>query len=116
MASSPLDGDLGEALVGVLLGIGAAFGTQYVFVWRNLRWSWALLPAGTGVLVGAGARIVESWSVAIAVGGVLTARWVFLLERRDREAGGDARRRAREAIGISDVLAARRGRRTPARR
>jgi hypothetical protein len=63
--------------------------------------------------VAAGARIVESWSVALAVGGLVTARWVFLLERRDREAGGDARRRAREAVGIRDVLAARRARRAP---
>jgi hypothetical protein len=73
MASSPLDGDFGDALVGGLLGIGAAFGAQYLFVRRNLRWSWALLPAAAGVLVVAGAQIVASWSVGLAVGGVLTA-------------------------------------------
>jgi hypothetical protein len=95
MAASPLRGDLQEALIGALIGIVAASAPQYVFVSWNLCWSWALPPACASLLVAAGARIVESWSVALAVGGLLTARWVFLLERRDREAGGDAPARSR---------------------
>jgi hypothetical protein len=113
MTSSPLSGDVQEVVVGALLGIAVALGAQYALIWRNLRWTWALLPAAVGVLVTAGIGVVESWSVGLAVGGVVTARWTFLLERRDREAGGDARRRARQAVGIRDALAARRAGRAP---
>jgi murein DD-endopeptidase MepM/ murein hydrolase activator NlpD len=113
MTSSPLSGDVQEVVIGALLGIAVALGAQYVLTWRNLRWTWALVPAAVGLFATAGLRIVESWSVGLAVGGVVTARWAFLLERRDREAGGDARRRARQAVGIRDALAARRAGRAP---
>jgi len=43
--------------------------------------------------------------------GILTARWAYLLERRARETGGDARRLASQAVGIGDALAQRRARR-----
>lgn len=112
MTSNPLSGDMQEGLIGVVLGITAALGAQYGLTWRNLRWTWALLPAALGILAAAGLRSVESWSVGLAVGGLVTARWTFLLERRDREAGGDARRRAREVVGIRDALGARRVRRS----
>jgi TraM recognition site of TraD and TraG len=113
MTSSPLSGGVQEVVIGALLGIAVALGAQYVLTWRNLRWTWALLPAAVGLFATAGFGIVESWSVGLAVGGVVTARWTFLLERRDREAGGDARRRARQAVGIRDALAARRAGRSP---
>jgi hypothetical protein len=100
-------------VIGALLGIAVALGAQYVLTWRNLRWTWALLPAAVGLFATAGFGIVESWSVGLAVGGVVTARWTFLLERRDREAGGDARRRARQALGIRAAFAARRASRAP---
>jgi hypothetical protein len=112
MTSSPLSGDVQEVVIGALLGIVVSLGAQYALTWRNLRWTWALLPAAVGALV-TGFGVVESWSVGLAVGGVVTARWTFLLERRDREAGGDARRRARQAVGIRDALAARRAGRSP---
>ena len=54
----------------------------------------------------------SGWSVALTIGGLITARWMYLLERRDRESGGDARRRAREAVGRADVLAQPRSLRT----
>jgi TraM recognition site of TraD and TraG/Bacterial protein of unknown function (DUF853) len=113
MTSSPLSGEVQEVVIGALVGIVVALGAQYVLTWRNLRWTWALPPAAVGLFATAGLRIVESWSVGLAVGGVVTARWTFLLERRDREAGGDARRRARQAVGIRDALAARRASRAP---
>jgi TraM recognition site of TraD and TraG/Bacterial protein of unknown function (DUF853) len=107
MTSTPLSGDVQEVVIGALLGIVVSLGAQYLLTWRNLRWTWALLPAAVGALV-TGFGVVESWSVGLAVGGIVTARWTFLLERRDREAGGDARRRARQAVGIRDAFAARR--------
>jgi hypothetical protein len=110
MDSTPLDGGVQTVMVGALIGIAAALGAQYLLAWRNLRWTWALIPAGVGVLATAALGSSESWPIALALGGIVTARWAFLLERRDREAGGDARRRAREAVGIGDALAARRGR------
>lgn len=112
MTSNPLSGDVQECLIGALLGIAAALGAQYGLTWRNLRWTWALLPGALGILATAGLRGIESWSVGLAVGGLVTARWTFLLERRAHEAGGDARRRAREAVGIRDALGARRARRS----
>ena len=112
MTSNPLSGDLQEGLIGALLGIAAALGAQYGLTWRNLRWTWALLPGALGILATAGLRGIESWSVGLAVGGLVTARWTFLLERRAHEAGGDARRRAREAVGIRDVLGVRLERRS----
>jgi hypothetical protein len=113
MRSSSLGGEMREALLGALLGIAVALGAQYALTWRNLRWTWALVPSGLGLVAAAGLGIVESWSVGLVVGGIVTARWTFLLERRDREAGGDARRRARQAVGIRDALAARRAGRSP---
>ncbi|MET0513377.1 MAG: hypothetical protein ABW135_17045 [Thermoleophilaceae bacterium] len=65
------------------------------------------MPATIGAAALAGA-VVESWSVALAVGGVVTAWWAYLLERRSRESGGDARRAAKELIGPIDLLAKRR--------
>jgi TraM recognition site of TraD and TraG len=113
MTSSLLSGEVEEVVIGALLGIVAALGAQYALTWRNLRWTWALVPAAVGLFATAGLGVVESWSVGLAVGGVVTARWTFLLERRDREAGGDARRRARQAVGIRDALGARRAGRAP---
>jgi TraM recognition site of TraD and TraG len=113
MTSSPLSGDVQEVVIGALVGVAVALGAQYVLTWRNLRWTWALVPVAVGLFATAGLGIVESWSVGLAVGGLVTARWTFLLERRDREAGGDARRRARQAVGIRDALAARRASRSP---
>jgi hypothetical protein len=110
MDSTPLDGGVQTVMVGALIGIAAALGAQYLLAWRNLRWTWALIPASVGVLATAALGSSESWPIALALGGIVTARWAFLLERRDREAGGDARRRARAAVGIGDALAARRGR------
>ena len=111
MTSNPLSGDIQEGLTGGVVGIAAALGAQYGLTWRNLRWTWGLLPAVLGILATSALRSVESWSVGLAVGGLVTARWTFLLERRAHEAGGDARRRAREAVGIRDALGARRARR-----
>jgi hypothetical protein len=112
MTSSPLSGDVHDALIGALLGVVVALGAQYALTWRNLRWTWALPPAAVGLFATAGLGVVESWSVGLAVGGVVTARWTFLLERRDREAGGDARRRASQAVGIRDTLTVRRASRS----
>lgn len=112
MTSNPLSGDIQEGLIGGVVGIAAALGAQYGLTWRNLRWTWGLLPAALGILATSTLRSVESWSVGLAVGGLVTARWTFLLERRAHEAGGDARRRTREAVGIRDALGARRARRS----
>jgi hypothetical protein len=87
MTSSPLSGEVQEVLIGVLLGVVVALGAQYLLTRRNLRWTWALLPAALGLVATAGLRILESWSVGLVVGGLITARWTFLLARRDREAG-----------------------------
>ncbi len=107
MDLSSLSGQQQKVLIGVLLGVGVALAAQYLFPWRNLRWTWALfaVPIG-GVALLAG--IVESWSVALPLCGVVTARWAYVLERREVESGGDARRRARDAVGPVDVLAKQR--------
>ena len=77
---------------------------------RNLSWTWALLPIAVGA-VAVWATVVESWSLALLVGGLCAARWTFQRERRDRESGGDARRRARQTVGLSDVVRLHRARR-----
>ncbi len=107
MTPSPLFAGAQEAAIGAVIGIAVASAAQYVLMWRNLRWTWALFPAGLGALLLAAGQY-DSWNVALVVGGLITARWTFLLERRDRESGGDARRRVREAVGPTDVLAKRR--------
>ena len=107
MDLSPLSGEQQEVLIGLLLGVGVALFAQYLFPWRNLRWTWALfaVPIG-GVALLAG--VVESWSVALPLCGLVTARWAYVLERRKIESGGDARRRVRDAVGPIDVLAKQR--------
>jgi hypothetical protein len=110
MAPNPLSGDGQEVLIGVLIGVLAAIPVHLLLRRRNRRWTWALLAAGAGAAALA-LRIIESWSVALLIGGILAARWAYLLERRDREAGGDARRRADQAVGITAALAQRRARR-----
>jgi hypothetical protein len=109
MGSSPLSGDVQEALIGVVIAVLAAIPVHLVLRRQNLRWTWALFPAAAG-FAPLSVGIVESWSVALLLGGILTARWSFLLERRARETGGDARRLARQAVGIRDALAKRRAR------
>lgn len=94
-------------VAGLLLGFFAALVCQYVLAWLNLRWSWALLPVPPAGLAW-WAGFVESWNVALVFGGVLTAWWAYVLERRRREAGGDQRRAARALVGPTDVLASRR--------
>lgn len=99
-----------EVLVGVGIAIVGAIPAHLLLRLVNLSWSWAVpFAAAGGIALGVGP--VASWSVALAGGGLLTARWSYLLERRDREAGGDKRRRVRDAFGIRDAvgwLAARR--------
>lgn len=107
MTPTPLIAGAQETVIGSAIGIAVASVAQYVLMWCNLRWTWALFPAGLGALLLA-AGLYDSWNVALVVGGLITARWTFLLERRDRESGGDARRRAREAVGPVDALAKRR--------
>jgi hypothetical protein len=75
-----------------------------------LRWTWALIPTAAGALA-VSATVIETWSVGLLVGGACTARWAYMLERRDREAGGDARRRTGQALGMLGVLRRRRARR-----
>ena len=99
-----------EVIVGAGIAIGAAIPAHLLLRLANLSWSWGVPFAGAGgIALGVGP--VGSWAVALAGGGLLTARWSYLLERRDRESGGDKRRRARDAFGIRDAvgwLAARR--------
>ena len=96
-----------EIAIGLGIGFVFALPTQFVLGWLRLRWTWALFPAAAGALL-VWAGFVESWAVGMAFGGVLTARWAFMLERRAREAGGDQRRAAKEIVGPGDVLAKRR--------
>ena len=110
MASTPLIAALQEALVGLVIGVALALVGRLALVRANLRWTWALPPTLVGVLcIGVGG-VFESWSYAIAWGGLWTGWWTFTDERRDRESGGDARRRMRAVVGPADVLAARRNR------
>lgn len=107
MEANPLLVTAQDVFVGGLTGVVLALVAQYSLGWLRLRWTWALSPAAVGgVLLWAG--FVDSWSVALAVGGLCTARWAFVLERRAEEAGGDQRRAAKEIVGPSDVLARRR--------
>ena len=101
---------LEAAFAGLAIGAIAAIPAHLLLTARNLRWTWALVPTAAGALA-VWASLVESWSVPRLVGGACTARWTYMLERRDREAAGDARRRARQAIGVGDALARRRARR-----
>jgi hypothetical protein len=94
----------------VVIGAVAAIPAHLLPAARNLRWTWALAPTAVGA-VAVWATVVEAWSVALLVGGLCSCRWAWLLERRDREAGGEARRRARQAVGVGDMLARRRDRR-----
>ena len=97
-------------VAGIVVGALAAIPAHLLLAARNLRWTWALAPTGVGA-VAVWATVVETWSVALLVGGLCSCRWAWLLERRDREAGGDARRRAGRAVGVGDALARRRARR-----
>ena len=110
MTSSPLIAGLQEALVGLVIGVGGALIGRLVLVRANLRWTWALPPAFAGASLIVVGGVFESWAFAIASGGAWTAWWTFTDERRDRESGGDARRRVRGAVGPADVLAARHSR------
>jgi conjugal transfer pilus assembly protein TraD len=101
---------LQAVFVGVVIGAVAAIPAHLLLCARNLRCTWALIPTSAGA-VAVWATLVESWSVALLVGGACTARWAYMLERRDREAGGDARRRAGQALGMIDVLRRRHARR-----
>jgi hypothetical protein len=101
---------LAAAFAGLAIGALVAIPAQLLLAARNLRWTWALIPTAAGALA-VWATLVETWSVALLGGGACAARWAYLRERRDREAGGDARRRARQAIGMGDALARRRARR-----
>jgi hypothetical protein len=101
---------LESVCVGLVIGAVAAIPAHLLLIARKLRWSWALVPTAAGALA-VWATLIESWSVALLVGGVCASRWAYLLERRDREAGSDARCRARQAIGMLDVLRRRRARR-----
>jgi hypothetical protein len=101
---------LQAVFVGVVIGAVAAIPAHLLLCARNLRWTWALIPTSAGA-VAVWATLVESWSVALLVGGACTARWAYMLERRDPEAGGDARRRAGQALGMIDVLRRRHARR-----
>jgi hypothetical protein len=56
MTSSPLSSDVQEVVVGALLGVAVALGAQYALTWRNLRWTWALLPASVGLFATVGFR------------------------------------------------------------
>ena len=49
MTPSPLLTAAQEVVIGAGIGIAVASGAQYVLVWRNLRWTWALLPAAIGM-------------------------------------------------------------------
>jgi len=113
MTSSPLIAGLQEALVGLVIGVGGALIGRLVLVRANLRWTWALPPAFAGASLIVVGGVFESWAFAIASGGAWTAWWTFTDERRDRESGGDARRRVRGAVGPADVLAARHSRAGP---
>jgi hypothetical protein len=109
--SAPGASHLLEAVfVGLVIGAVAAIPAHLLLCARNLRWTWALIPTAAGALA-VWASLVETWSVALLIGGACTARWAYLRERRDRESGGDARRRARQAIGVGDALARRRAKR-----
>jgi hypothetical protein len=101
---------LEAAFAGLVIGALAAIPAHLLLAARNLHWSWALIPTAFGALA-VWATLVESWSVALLVGGACSARWAYLRERRDREPGGDARRRAGQAIGVGDAVARRRARR-----
>ena len=100
-----------QALVcGLAIGAFVAVPVTWILGRRNLSWTWALLPIAVGT-VAVWATVVESWSLALLVGGLCAARWSFQRERRDRESGGDARRRARQTVGLSDVMQLRRAHR-----
>jgi hypothetical protein len=101
---------LEAAVTGVVIGALAAIPAHLLLAARNLRWTWALAPTAVGA-VAVWATVVEAWSVALLVGGLCSCRWAWLLERRDREAGGEARRRVRRAVGVGDTLGRRRERR-----
>ncbi len=97
-------------VAGLFIGGFAAAPGTWILARRNLSWTWALLPTALGALA-VWATLVESWSVALLVGGLCTASWTFQRERRDRESGGDARRRARQTVGMADVVRLHRARR-----
>jgi hypothetical protein len=101
---------LEAAVTGVVIGALAAIPAHLLLAARNLRWTWALASTAVGA-VAVWATVVEAWSVALLVGGLCSCRWAWLLERRDREAGGEARRRVRRAVGVGDTLGRRRERR-----
>jgi type IV secretory pathway TraG/TraD family ATPase VirD4 len=101
---------LEATVTGVVIGALTAIPAHLMLAARNLRWTWALAPTAVGA-VAVWATEVEAWSVALLVGGLCSCRWAWLLERRDREAGGDARRRVRRAVGVGDTLARRSARR-----
>jgi hypothetical protein len=107
MGPNPLLVTVQDALVGGLIGLMLALVAQYALGWLRLRWTWALFPAVIGGLL-LWSGLIDSWSVALTVGGLATARWAFMLERRAREAGGDQRRAVKEIVGPSDMLAKRR--------
>lgn len=111
MDSNPLISTAQDVFVGGLLGVLGALAGQYVLLWLRLRWTWALFPMLAGGVL-AWATVIETWSVALTVGGLVTARWAFTLERRAREAGGDQRRAAKEIVGPTDVVAKRRSLKT----
>jgi hypothetical protein len=101
---------LEAAVTGVVIGALAAIPAHLLLAARNLRWTWALAHTAVGA-VAVWATVVEAWSVALLVGGLCSCRWAWLLERRDRKAGGEARRRVRRAVGVGDTLGRRRARR-----
>ena len=82
---------LEAVFVGLVVGAVVAIPAHLLLTARNLRWTWALIPTAAGALA-VWATLVETWSVALLVGGACTARWAYLRERRDREAGEDDRR------------------------
>ena len=51
MSTSPFVAGAQEAVIGAAIGILVASAAQYLLVWRNLRWTWALFPAGLGALL-----------------------------------------------------------------
>ena len=72
MASSALIAGLQEALVGLVVGVVVALMGRLALVRANLRWTWALPPTSAGVLLIVVGGVFESWTFAIACGGVLT--------------------------------------------
>ena len=107
MIADAVVSQLETGAVGVVIGTAGASIFHFLLFRNGLRWTWALAPAAVGGLALL-AAIVETWTIALLVGGVVTARWTYILERRSRESGGDARRQAKKLVGPTDVLAKRR--------